>query len=376
MSLSVLWAVSGTAAVAGLCLAWWALLRDRPRGRPRCPFCWYDMRGIESLRCPECGCEVLNRSSLFRTRRRWRIGMMGLLIAACSIGFATHRHGRSAGWFDFLLPEWVVYREQTVHGFRVQKMGLRDQADPDWRSVLRIDRDGKTVFEIDGLHTDIGGRGEAYNSPRIGLGEDITGNGVPNLVITKSTGSKGLLWQMVLELLPDSHYEDVRPVALLDGSGHFQDLTGDGYPEFIAADRSSYYRFATCEAAAASPTVVLEWSGRGCGYLPAPDLMRKPPPTEEEIRQRLRSASEGDAGDWHRTFSTLQRIVLDLIYTGNESEAWRVLEQYWPEGEGWFELSYYKAALAETIQASPYRLAVEAVNRLPAPASPTEPEAP
>src|SRR5438309_1158927 len=44
-----------TLAAAGALLLLWSLFHDRPKGRRRCPRCWYDMRGVPSLLCPECG---------------------------------------------------------------------------------------------------------------------------------------------------------------------------------------------------------------------------------------------------------------------------------------------------------------------------------
>lgn len=50
------WLVMG----GGVVLLGRALLWDRARGRRRCPKCWYDMSGVDSLRCPECGREAMS----------------------------------------------------------------------------------------------------------------------------------------------------------------------------------------------------------------------------------------------------------------------------------------------------------------------------
>lgn len=52
-------------------VAWaWAFYGDRPRGRLRCPKCWYSMADLDTLRCPECGHKASKAKSLLRPRRR------------------------------------------------------------------------------------------------------------------------------------------------------------------------------------------------------------------------------------------------------------------------------------------------------------------
>lgn len=75
-------------AAAGVALLLWALWGDWLRGvlayrrtgarRRRCPKCWYDMAGVQGLRCPECGREARRESRMHRSRRkRWAV------LAAC-----------------------------------------------------------------------------------------------------------------------------------------------------------------------------------------------------------------------------------------------------------------------------------------------------
>lgn len=95
----------------GALLALWAFFWDRPRGRARCPKCWYDMRGAASAgagaACPECGKPIKAQGRLFRTRRRW--GYAALAALAIVLGGVlsltpTVRSGR--GWT--LVPDPVL----------------------------------------------------------------------------------------------------------------------------------------------------------------------------------------------------------------------------------------------------------------------------
>ena len=67
--------------VVGLLLICWGLGGDRSKGRPRCPKCWYDMRGtVPSLACPECGHAPGSERRLYKTRRRWRPVVLGAVL--------------------------------------------------------------------------------------------------------------------------------------------------------------------------------------------------------------------------------------------------------------------------------------------------------
>ena len=45
-----LWWIGGAVlGLLGLWLLYWSLLRDRSKGRRRCPKCWYNMSGTDGL---------------------------------------------------------------------------------------------------------------------------------------------------------------------------------------------------------------------------------------------------------------------------------------------------------------------------------------
>ena len=75
--------IAWTLAALALALLTWALFWDRPRGRKRCPKCWYDMAGTSSrddLDCPECGHTANTERSLGKTRRRPKVAGLALIL--------------------------------------------------------------------------------------------------------------------------------------------------------------------------------------------------------------------------------------------------------------------------------------------------------
>src|SRR5262245_22457959 len=74
-------------------VAWWALFADRPRGRRRCPKCWYDMAYAPGpgMTCAECGFIARRESQFHRARRRYGIAAIAILSAVALTAFINDR---------------------------------------------------------------------------------------------------------------------------------------------------------------------------------------------------------------------------------------------------------------------------------------------
>jgi hypothetical protein len=121
-----IWTTTGwcLAAVA-LALLAWALFRDRSRGRKRCPKCWYDMAGtpasardertgIERFTCPECG-RISPARRLRRTRRKYRLALVSLLIFGAAYLTAHIPEYRSGGWVRLIPSTYLAFLAPTDH---------------------------------------------------------------------------------------------------------------------------------------------------------------------------------------------------------------------------------------------------------------------
>jgi hypothetical protein len=98
-----------TLAAAGALLLLWSLFWDRSRGRRRCPKCWYDMRGVPGLRCPECGRSRRHERGLFKTRRHPRWASLAIVI--CTLGYAatTVPRYRAGGWLGLVPSTYLAF---------------------------------------------------------------------------------------------------------------------------------------------------------------------------------------------------------------------------------------------------------------------------
>lgn len=86
---------------AGAIMLLLAMFWDRPRGRLRCPRCWYDMAGAKDLKCPECGHVAKSEPALRRIHRRYGWAILGLILLsapAAEPGWRAYKLGTYWRW--------------------------------------------------------------------------------------------------------------------------------------------------------------------------------------------------------------------------------------------------------------------------------------
>ncbi|MDB5323687.1 MAG: hypothetical protein JWN40_5318 [Phycisphaerales bacterium] len=105
-------AVVGSMAIVGL----WLLKRGRwPRRRGNgrfCRRCEYDLSGLTSARCPECGTELSERNVATGERRRRAglalTGAMLLIISLAGLGTVWWGPLKQVDWYRYKLSRWVA----------------------------------------------------------------------------------------------------------------------------------------------------------------------------------------------------------------------------------------------------------------------------
>ncbi|MEX0654075.1 MAG: hypothetical protein WD534_12025 [Phycisphaeraceae bacterium] len=191
------WALMGLLAMAGLAMIWRGLLGDRSHGRARCPQCWYDRRGTaDDAPCPECGHTPRKPKHLYRTRRRWRWALVGLVIALAlpTFGIARRTYQHGPGYWLIYGPGYWLFGEVhtgaqhhgpfTVNHYRDRRTGAT------WHLVTPGD------VELNGW----GYRGQPDRYAwRVTMGgEDLNGDGRANLVLRQYAGA-GAAFYAILE---------------------------------------------------------------------------------------------------------------------------------------------------------------------------------
>lgn len=144
----------------------WALFSDRSRGIPRCPKCWYDLRGVlarcagvgateaatggagsfgaagneHNPTCPECGRSCKDHASLHRTRRHWRRALLAAVpLLGAWLSSSMGAGVREKGW-PRLVPTTILCALPPFDEFEWARLYLRGEAESDgWRRRLLDD---------------------------------------------------------------------------------------------------------------------------------------------------------------------------------------------------------------------------------------------
>jgi hypothetical protein len=348
------WITAAVLCAPGMMLVHRALAGDRACGRRRCPKCWYQMTGVPSLRCPECGREATDENDLHRRRRRWRLAATGFVIAAAVPGWKLGNVAIDQGWYYALLPKWVVEDELFIGRFRVTTDRTRNPHA--WlQSRARITLDYSVVLELTAPRWSVGSGHWAEPRQVIGRGEDLTGNGIPDVILQSHSGGNGCYDKSYLiELDENEAPGGLRVLAAVDYCGDFEDRTADGLVEFVAHDRTFECRWTSC-ANSPAPEVILSF--RGGMLLLDLELMRRPPLTAAEVDQRI-AGFRNDRDGWDGRFAALLDVVLYLIYSGNPEQGWHLLRERWPTAPGQITLEQFEPQLRETLRESPFSAAI------------------
>ncbi|QDU34490.1 hypothetical protein KS4_25600 [Poriferisphaera corsica] len=358
------WLILLLLLMIGICIAAYGLLRDRRKPYPRCPKCRYNLTGFQNSsndQCPECGEVIHTQANLYSCNRSYRLIILGLLFAFALPIFIVQRRVRQYGWIYYtyvgplyyLLPD-VVIAEKEINGFKIIETADRRAYYTSRNDIthLTIATENDIVIQKDGFRWqyDIDGRSQ---SNREIIGQDITGNNYPNIVFFEWTGGAHCCYPTtILEQRED------QTVVLFDddlGNSSIQilDLNNDGIQELIVRDQIFAY-WKTSYAGSPLPQVIYQFDGDQ--YVTAANLMLQPPRTDKQqieiatrINQSMQSNTYLDA-----YYSYILTPFTDLVYSGNASQAFELLDSTWPENVNTISKDQFISEFKAQIRKSPH----------------------
>ena len=327
-------------ALIGLVTAWLGWRGRNPGTTRWCPQCELDMSATESKTCTRCGFSSTTEHAFHIRRHRWGVVIIGLSVTAVS-SLGAGRSGLGPAANRLFVPAWEL-EERLMLGRPTWVAEVRRSSEPGRTSMparVRVFRDGIVQFEWMGQFASLG----AYASGRSrwGVGDDIDGDGTPNLVI-ETRGMDAIDRTYVFSLATEDGSIRLEPVAILQ-KGRFEDLDEDGRPEYLLEDETYQYRLGGMYGGP-RPTLVCVPDGRGGWRVDAEKSMARPMPDdwqEQFARDRAASVGAGQSGN-----VAAHGMALQLLYRGRTDELDSFLQRAFADSPD--QIQAFHAAVASS----------------------------
>ncbi len=310
-----LWLTLG-AWVAGAIGAWLVVrgVRGFRLGATACRACGYDVAGVVSGVCPECGREPgLDRRGSGRSK--W----VTLALAIIAIGSIATQWWWVSPLADRIwagLPKRVLVESFNVEGlsWRVYT-GRGERTEPKPAGQL-WDQEARIHHPLLGWIA-VNPPGQSVSLPNgvEGLDPlDVTGDGVAEQFL--GAGSWEIRSCRTLYVINRASAD--WPVVAIEGERSLptlDDVDGDGVPE-IVVEEGAFAEWDEAFGDSRVPRVILTM--RAGSLRPLTSAMRRP--------RRESLEKPGDQSLWS--------FILELMYEGNEKRAWEYFDRVWPSVDG------------------------------------------
>ena len=270
-------------------------------------------------------------------RRRFKMFFLFILLLLIFLFPYTYPYSQEKSLEEIILSEGTLTDEQFFGEYTYRHF----TGPPHRENIFQIYKKEELVYQSKvGYAYWLSKENELF-SP----GDDITGDGIPNLVVLEDSGGS---------FFPTSCHvfslgEQFRLIQSLPG-GDFKDLNQDGKLDYTTYE-IGFSSWHASHADSPAPKLVYEYCDNK--YLLAPALMYKPIPSEDEITQaiiRLKkdiTACEKEeclypAHCWYYEGTyippSVWGYILDFLYSGHPLEARQFLDKVWPEAKPGKEL--------------------------------------
>ncbi|MCD4779845.1 MAG: hypothetical protein K8S27_04765 [Candidatus Omnitrophica bacterium] len=268
--------------------------------------------------------------------------MKKIIILSVLLFFTSQSHASKTTAFfgvehrelirEDILRESVEYGDYHIKIYRDGDIGTF--------GILRIFKNGALVFEEERHSYFLGaGDGDSRLEYYPEIGQDITGDGEPNLLVSHWSGGAHCCYDVYIFSIGDE-FRFIDKIEGAHGVVSFKDLNADSIYESITCDWAFAY-WHECFAGSPAPQVVLSYNNGV--YQPDFNLMKRPlPDIEKEYTERANDDYyQEDCTDksfwWKKNGACVKTPVwthmLNLIYGGYPNLAWKFLDDVWESDE-------------------------------------------
>jgi hypothetical protein len=194
----------------------------------------------------------------------------------------------------------------TGYKFKISK-------NADGNEVLEISKGNNVVYKKEaGKKENILVNSDGSNSKLPVAGQDLLGDG-RQYVMIQVHSSKDSCSNVYVVLSVADNFKEVAEIRGLADGVEFKDIDKDGKPELIGRD-CTFMDWWAAFGEAPAPKVIMRYGDNG--FVFAEDLMKKDPPSTEQMRSYIKK-NKGGFITW------VWKYMLDLIYSGNGDKAWK-----------------------------------------------------
>jgi hypothetical protein len=172
---------------------------------------------------------------------------------------------------------------------------------------------------------------------------DITGDGVPDLIIEEFPRLPGCCWTYSIFGLGQEFHE-IAHLSGFSGPMTFEDVNHNSEYEITGVDTSFGCWYA-------SPRIVFGYIRKE--YRLATGLMRHPSPSLDVLAGKAREFSRATKPAGFAIAPEAYQYLLDLAYSGNMKSAWRLVDLLWPAKDAKTKPAFHQDFL-DHLQESPY----------------------